>query len=311
MNNNTTAAPRPTIGEKAQSAISRVNNTQSTVAPRKASLEELIKSQSPGFKMALPKDFDADRFTRIAITAIKNNPKLMDCDPYSILGGLMLAAQLGLEPNSPLHEASLIPYKNKAEFQIEYRGYLKLVWNSGLVSYLDYDKICQNDEYEYQKGFEYRFWHKPRISGDRGPAIAYYAMAEIKGGGKVLTIMSKDEVLAFAKRFSKTYNSKKNDFSGSYGEHPGPWDTDFDSMAIKTVLKQLADKKLPKRTTNEALRFAQAVGVDESVANIQPADIGKSIDMEQMEIARYEVLEEIAEGQQQQVNPDTGEVSNG
>ena len=230
----------------------------------------MIKSQAPGFKAALPENWDADRFTRIAITAIKGNTDLQRCDPYSVIGSLMLSAQLGLEPNSPLHEASLIPYKGKAQFQIEYRGLLKLVWNSGLITFIDFDKICENDEYEYEKGFEPKFIHRPKFAGKRGEAIAYYAYAELKGGGKVLHIMSKEEVLEHAKKFSKTYNEKNDSFSG-------PWYTDFDSMAIKTVLKILSDKKLPKKTTNEAIRFASAIDKDERVNRINPSQLGKEV----------------------------------
>jgi recombination protein RecT len=241
----------------------------------------MIEKQSPGFKAALPQNWDVDRFTRIAITAIKNNPTLQRCDPYSVIGSLMLSAQLGLEPNSPLHEASLIPYKGKAQFQIEYRGLLKLVWNSGLVTFIDYDKICKNDEYTYEKGFNPIFIHKPKFDGNRGEAIAYYAYAELKGGGKVLHIMSKDEVEEHAKKFSKTFSN-------------GPWQTDFDAMAIKTVIKQLADKKLPKKTTDEAIRFASAIDKDERVNNIKPSQMGKEIVLDDIQ-TEYEYDDEPAE----------------
>lgn len=237
---------------------------------KEAPIYALVKSQQKGFEMALPKGFDPSRFTRIALTAIKNNPKLQQCDPYSVLGGLMLSAQLGLEPNSPLHEASLIPYGKKADFQIEYRGLLKLVWNSGLISYMDFDIIRENDEWELEKGFEQKFVHKPNFKEDRGEAIAYYAIAELKGGGKVMHIMSKKEVIAHGKKFSKTFGA-------------GPWQTDFDAMGLKTVIKQLADKKLPKRTTDEAIRFATALDKDEVTTSIDPSKLGKEIDIDDIE----------------------------
>jgi len=221
-----------------------------------------IEKQQPGFKLALPKDFDADRFTRIAITAIKASPVLQKCEKTSVLAGLMLCAQVGLEPNSPLHEASLIPYRDKktglfkAEFQLEYRGMLKLAWNSGLIASIDYDKICENDVFKYSKGLDTVFIHEPTFKGDRGEAYAYYAKADLKDGGKAFVVKSKDDIKKHAARFSKAYGD-------SYKS--SPWQTDFDAMAIKTVLKELLDKKLPKRTTNEALLFATALSHDEKV----------------------------------------------
>jgi recombination protein RecT len=239
---------------------------ENATGSRKVTLSEAIQLQRAGFALALPKDFDADRFTRIAITAIRNSPKLMQCEPASILGALMLCAQLGLEPNSPLHEASIIPYGGKAQFQIEYRGLLKLVWNSGLISYIDYDKVCEKDAFEYSKGFDPKLEHKPAMS-DRGKTICYYAIAELQGGGKVYIVKSVDDIKKHAARFSKAFGDKYKD---------SPWQTDFDSMGIKTVLKELCDKKLPKRTTNEALRFAQALSKDEHIAQISDENLLKA-----------------------------------
>ncbi len=267
-----------TVADKAKEQL----KSQSTaVQKRESTIFDMIQAQAPGFKMALPKDFDSDRFTRMAITAIKNSTALQRCDPYSVLGGLMLSAQLGLEPNSPLHEASLIAYGGKAQFQIEYRGLLKLVYNSGLVSFIDYDKICENDEFVYEKGFNTTFKHVPNLKTDRGAAYAYYAYAELKDGGKVLVISSKDDILKHARKFSKSFNN-------------GPWQTDFDSMAIKTVLKELSDKKLPKRTTNESIRFAQALGRDENISKIKDDQLGKNINIEDMGI-EYSVDEQTGE----------------
>ncbi len=238
---------------------------------KKETIYSMIEKQTEGFKLVLPSDFSADRFSRIAITAIKSNPKLAACEPLSILGSLMLSAQLGLEPNSPLHEASLIPYAGKATFQIEYRGLLKLVWNSGLVTMIDYDKICENDEWEYTKGFNPVFWHRPAFNKDRGETIAYYAYAELNGGaGKALVIKSKKEVIEHGKKFSKSFGS-------------GPWVTDLDSMGIKTALKELADKKLPKRTTTEAVRFARAIDMDDKIINA-PAGPSTTINIDDFEV---------------------------
>ncbi len=228
-----------------------------------ADIYALIKKQTPGFKMALPKDFDADRFTRLVLTALRGSEKLRSCNPASVLAAVMLSAQAGLEPNTPLHEASIIPFGREATFQIEYRGFLKLVWNSGLVARIDYDKVCENDHFVHKKGFEEVFEHEPLLKSDRGKAYAYYAQAELIGGGRALIVKSLDDVKKHAIRFSKSYKK-------------GPWQTDFDSMAIKTCLKELCDKKLPKKTTNEALKFHNIVARDGTVSKLTDHQISAS-----------------------------------
>ena len=256
-----------------------------------------IKAQEAGFKLALPKDFDASRFTRIAITAVRNNPALQKCSKESLLASMMLSAQLGLEPNSPLQQAYIIPYGNKAEFQTGYKGLLKLAWNSGLVTLMDADKVHENDHFEYIKGFNPKFEHKPTIKGKAGEVIAYYAYAQIKGGGNALVVMSREEVIEHAKKFSKAYNTKSS-----------PWKSDFDSMAKKTVLIQLT-KTLPQATTNEALMFTTAANVDSTVHSLHEDQIGKAVTIEEMaDETDYEVVEPKVKPKTVKVNVDTGEV---
>jgi len=261
---------------------------------KKVSLSQAIELQKAGFALALPKDFDADRFTRLAITAIKNNGKLMQCEPASILGGLMLCAQLGLEPNSPLHEASLIPFNKKATFQIEYRGLLKLVWNSGMVSNVDYGVIYSKDVYKYVKGFTPVFEHIPSVEADRGEPIAYYAIANIIGGGNAISFWTLDDVKKHAARYSKAYGDSYKD---------SPWQTAFDSMAIKTVLKELCDKKLPKRTTNEALKFAKALSKDEHINQVDEETLLKAqarrLELDEIETEDAKFEEDSGQNKQQ------------
>jgi recombination protein RecT len=256
-----------------------MNGTQ-----KNATITDLILAQKKGFEMALPKDWDPDRFVRIAITAIKNSAGLQKCDPMSVLGALMLSAQTGLEPNSPLHEASLIPYKGRAQFQIEYRGLLKLVYNSGMVEFVDYDKVCENETFEFTKGFNPIFIHHPAHKGLRLNAYGYYAVAVLKGGSKVVHYMTKDEVFAHGKKFSKSFENS-------------PWQTDFDAMAYKTVLKQLADKKLPKKTTAESLLFHQAIDKDEKVSTLSEDQLNKKVTLDDIETepANFEDIEKTDE----------------
>ena len=94
----------------------------------------------------------------------------------------------------------------------------------------------------------------------------------MKAGGKAVHLMTMKEVQDHGKKFSKAYNAKSS-----------PWMTDFDSMAYKTVLIQLADKKLPKATQSEAMmRLAQAVQKDSTTNYIPEEKMGVSIEMDEI-----------------------------
>ena len=74
---------------------------------------DMVRALEPEIKRALPSVLTSERFTRMALSAINNTPELANCTPMSFIAALMNAAQLGLEPNTPLGQAYLIPYKNK------------------------------------------------------------------------------------------------------------------------------------------------------------------------------------------------------
>ena len=227
---------------------------------------EAIDRQKPGFLDGVPKGFDGEKFARVCKTIVQESPALRQCSIRSLLGSMMVSAQLGMELD--LNEAHIIPYGNKAQFQMGYRGLIKLAWNSGYIVSIDYDKICENDTYEYSKGDGGTLKHIPLLIGDRGKTIAYYAFALMKTGAKAVHLMTLQEVQDHGKRFSRAYNAKTS-----------PWKTDFDAMAYKTVLIQLADKKLPKAT--ESL-LAKSVQRDSTTSHIPEEKMGVAIEMDEI-----------------------------
>ena len=192
-------------------------------------LSDLIKVMEPEIKKALPSVLTPERFTRMVLSALSTNPKLGACTPKSFLGAMMTAAQLGVEPNTPLGQAYLIPYKNKGidevQFQLGYRGMIDLAYRSGQVSTIQAHTVHVNDKFEYTLGLEPTLTHVPAPS-DRGSATHYYAVVRMKDGGYCFAVMSADDVRNHAKQYSKAYGG----FS--------PWSTNFDEMAKKTVLKK-------------------------------------------------------------------------
>lgn len=196
-------------------------------------IKDLIKMMEPEIKKALPTVITPERFTRMALTALSNQPKLAECTERSFLGALMNAAQLGLEPNTPLGQAYLIPYYNnskkqmEAQFQIGYKGLIELAHRSGEFSNLYAMEVYENDYFEYEYGYDMQLKHKPAMS-NRGEVIFYYAVYRFVNGGGAFVVMSVDDIKRFAARFSESY---KKGF--------GPWKDNFDEMAKKTVIKKL------------------------------------------------------------------------
>lgn len=87
----------------------------------KKSIKGWIVAMKPQIEAALPSVITAERFTRMTLTAVGTNPQLANCTPESFMGAMMQAAQLGLEPNTPLGQAYLIPYRNKGKMECQFQ----------------------------------------------------------------------------------------------------------------------------------------------------------------------------------------------
>ena len=230
----------------------------------------LLEKRIGEIRNALPRGWDEKRFVRIALTAVSTNPKLAQAcalSPATFLGAMMNAAQLGLEPNTSLGKAYLLPYNNydrnsgkkvpQVQFQIGVYGYVDLAFRSGLVESITAEVRYEKDFWEYEKGLNEKLRHIPYDEGDPGPAVGYYAVIKMKDGAKSTCYMPRYRVMEHAKRFSKSYDKKTDSFSG-------PWASDFDAMAKKTVLLQ-ALKFVPK--ASEDANFAQAFTMDSTIRN--------------------------------------------
>ena len=226
---------------------------------KKKTMQDYIKLMEGEIKKALPSVITPERFTRIILSAISTNPRLAECTPQSFLGAMMTSAQLGMEVNTPLGQACLIPFKNKnqgvleVQFQLGYKGLIDLAYRSGEVSIIQAHAVYENDVFEYELGLDPKLKHIPATS-DRGNPIAYYAMFKTKDDGYGFEVMSTADIEAHARRYSKSFNN-------------GPWQTNFDEMAKKTVLKRVL-KYAPLKS-----EFVRAVAQDETVKTQIDADM--------------------------------------
>ena len=261
---------------------------QKAVAAKKPkTMKDYVNQMFPAIEKALPSVITPERFSRIVLTALSTTPKLAQCTPASFMGAMMSAAQLGLEPNTPLGQAYLIPYKNKGvdevQFQIGYKGLIDLAYRSGEVSTLYSQVVYENDQFKCEFGLNPDLVHIP-ADGDRGEPVKVYAVLKTKSGGFNFEVMSMDEVRAHAKKYSKAYSSS---FS--------PWTTNFESMAKKTVLKKVL-KYAPLSS-----EFVRGVTADETIKSVNTAE--KDIDIFSVPDETEPIYAEYAE-----VDEGTGEV---
>lgn len=223
----------------------------SAAKAEKKTMQAYIKAMEPAIKKALPSVITPERFTRMVLSALSSTPKLAECSPQSFLAAMMTAAQLGVEPNTALGQAYLLPYRNhgqmECQFQLGYKGLIDLAYRSGEVSVIQAHTVYENDVFEYELGMDPKLRHVP-AKADRGEAVAYYAMFKTKDGGYGFEVMSVDDVQRHAQRYSK-----------SYGSGSSPWRSNFDEMAKKTVLKR-ALKYAPLKSD-----FVRGVAQDETI----------------------------------------------
>jgi len=245
------------------------NTTEPTTAVEKAedrtpqgpTLKDQIRQMEAQFALAMPKGMEAAQLVRDALTALQQTPKLGDCPPMSVLGALMTCAQLGLRPGV-LGHAWVLPYWNasdrcyKAQLVIGYKGYIDLAYRSGQISTIIARTVYEGDTYDVEYGLEDKLIHKPDPKGDRSVPIAHYAIVKLANGGRAFWVMSESEMQAWRKRYAPKNKA---------GNIVGPWNSDYEAMARKTCLRQLANW-MPKST-----ELATAMEVDNGVrTNVDP-----------------------------------------
>lgn len=255
------------IAKTAKNAVANDNKT----------IKDYIKIYQGEIAKALPSVMTPERFARIVTTAVTNNPKLAQCTPQSFVGAMLNSAQLGLEPNTSLGQAYLIPYGRQCQFQIGYRGLIDLAFRTGEVKSITAEVVCENDEFEYELGLEPKLKHIPSKT-NRGKPIFYYAVFKLKNGGEGFKVMSKEEIDEHARKYSKNYNG-------------GIWSKEFDEMAKKTVLKKLL-KYMPLKT-----EFVRAVAQDESIKSFDSTKDNRDMQDKPNEFidADFEINEETGE----------------
>ena len=197
------------------------------------------------------------------------------------------AATLRLPINKNLGFAYIVPYKSKGkaqpQMQIGYKGLIQLAMRTGEYRYLNADVVYEGE----LKGYDKLTGHLDLSGEKKSDRVAgYFAYLQLLNGFSKAVYWTKEQVIEHAKRFSKAYNS---DYS--------PWKTDFDAMALKTVLRNLITKW-------GIMSVEMVNAVDRDIEADAQREINEYANSEELDIVDGEVLDEEQEPPKEQESPE-------
>ena len=227
----------------------------------------LQKKQGEIAKM-LPRHLNVERLLKVAQIAATTTPALAKCDVASLVGAIGQCAQMGLEPNTVLGHAYLVPFNtkrkdaegnerwvNSVQVIIGYKGLIDLARRSGQIVSIAAHEVCEHDHFDMVYGLDERLEHRPAM-GERGEVIGFYAVAKLKDGGHSFEFMSRHQVEQIRNE-SQGYKQALK-----YGKPQShPWGAHFVEMGRKTVIRRLA-KYLPL-----SIEFQTAATLDAMAAD--------------------------------------------
>lgn len=256
------------MSTQALKAAATGRTDMATMKP-KEQIAFLLKQKQGEIAKMLPKHLNADRLLKVAQIAATTTPALAECDVASLVGAIGQCAQMGLEPNTVLGHAYLVPFNTKrkdahgnerwvksVQVIIGYKGLIDLARRSGQIVSIAAHEVCERDHFDMVYGLDERLEHKPEL-GERGQVIGYYAVAKLVGGGHAFEFMSQTQI----NQIKVATQSK-----GNYG----PWKDHPIEMGRKTVIRRLA-KYLPlsiEFQTAAALDSMAEAGKDQQLDSI-------------------------------------------
>jgi recombination protein RecT len=218
--------------------------SEMVVRPEKAALIALdaeLARRRDVIESSAASMIDPDRMRGVVLSAFSRNPELWECDPVTVVRAVIEAAQVGLEPTGAIGGAHLVPRWNskrrqkEAQLIFDYRGLATLARRSGEISRISAGAVRDKDDFAYQHGTEEWLRHVPFLDGDPGKYTHYYAVAHYRDGSSQFVVMSAAQIESIRQRHAPRNKG---------GDVVGPWVSDPEEMAKKTVLRNLS-KLLP------------------------------------------------------------------
>lgn len=244
------------MGAIAQQAQQRQLTTQPSPAKQ---LQQVLHRSWDRIAAVMPREMNEQRLYQMFVSAINREPKLAECTVESVLSCFMRCTSLGLEPSNVngLGMAYILPYGNKnyrtgqkeATLIIGYKGMLTLARRSGDLQSIHAQAVYEGDEFEYwedEHGQHFKFRANRNAEHDPAKLTDVYVNAQLTNGGFVFEHMTRAEVDAIMRR------------SPSASAKATPWKTDYEAMALKTVIRR-SFRYLPVSTEAQ-----HAVTADES-----------------------------------------------
>lgn len=220
------------MAQQARPATAVVGTKPAAVAAPADTLLSKIMGLAPRIEDMLPKHMDPSRFLRIARLIVTQDPDLSDpdkTDPMSVLQAILDASRLGLELG---REAHLVRYGRECTMLADYRGFQKLALETGALRVIEARVVYKDDLFEYAEGTDPHIKHLPALTADRRDAavLAFYCIAFMKDGGNTFIVRTPMQI----EHIRSKSRAKSN----------GPWVSDWQAMGMKTVIKEICDKRL-------------------------------------------------------------------
>ncbi len=246
--------------------------SQELTRKEETGIKQMLAANIKAIKTVLPKHMTPERMMRIAYTAISRSPGLARCSPVSLLNAVIEASMLGLEVNSPLGQASMVPFWNsktgrfEAQLIPEYKGKIELAYRSGMVKSFQAHPVFEKDKFRYEYGLTPDLVHVPSKEADRGKLVAAYAVVNYINGGFDFEVIEKAEAMAAKKKSASAKQDEKNKTNLSV------WNSeDEPSMWMKTAVHRLF-KRVPKSPEYMEISRAQELSAKAEAGEPQDFD---------------------------------------
>ena len=180
---------------------------------------------------------NGQQFVASLLSVVTNNNLLAKATNESVMTAAMKAAVLNLPIEPSLGYAYIVPYKNQAQFQIGYKGLIQLAQRSGQVTRLNAGEVYESQYKGFNPLTEDLEADMTAIPKEKEKVVGYFAFMRLANGFEKTVFWTKERVQAHGKKYSQSFSSKYS-----------PWQSDFDAMARKTVLKHMLSTYAPLST---------------------------------------------------------------
>lgn len=232
------------------------------LSPREAIRRSLDQYRPVMGKLLAGSHINEETFTAQIANACRANPELWQCDPATVLGAALRAAQLGLAPNDPRNLCWILPYRNVATFQLGYGGVMELARRAVPGLRFDGRPVYPNDEFDLDYGRAQPLTHRPAVAlglERGGPARAWYVRAVYPDGSEQIHVLDREGV-EYHRKFSKQPDGQM-------------WQKSYDAAALKSVVLDM------RRWLPASAALAAGLASDERTLRPDSPELEDTIDV--------------------------------